>query len=255
MEHSARRAGLVVLAGLILGGLAIAVSSARLGVTTDLGGMFSASLPWKQRQAVFDRAFPQFNDLTVAVINADEPEEAEATAADLAKAMTGSPTINSVVRPDASPYYEKNGLLFLDAKTLGTLLDKTIDAQPFLGQLVADPSARGLFAALSLIGMGVQRGQADITGYAPSLVSFHTTLASALSGKPVPLSWQKLLTGSVGNLAGPYKFVLFQPKLDYGALEPGAAATAAIRAAAAKLEFVASGHARVRIRGSLPLSD
>ncbi len=151
VEHSARRAGLVVLAGLVLGALALAVSSARLGVTTDLGGMFSASLPWKQRQAAFDRAFPQFNDLTVAVINADQPEEAEATAAELAKAMAGNPNVKTVVRPDASPYYEKNGLLFLDAKTLGTLLDKTIDAQPFLGQLVADPSARGLFAALAYV--------------------------------------------------------------------------------------------------------
>ncbi len=255
VEHAARRAGLVVLAGLILGALALALSSTRLGVTTDLDGMFAASLPWKQRQAVYDHAFPQFNDLTVAVINADEPEESEATAIGLVKAMTGNPAIRSVTRPDASPYYEKNGLLFLDTKTLGPLLDKTIDAQPFLGQLVADPSARGLFAALSLIGMGVQRGLADTAGYAPSLAAFHATLAGVLAGKPLPLSWQKLLSGSLGDLAGPYRFVLFQPKLDYGALEPGAAATQAIRAAAAKLEFVASGHARVRITGSVPLSD
>ncbi len=255
MEHSARRAGLVVLAGLVLGGLAVAVSGAKLGVTTDLDGMFAASLPWKQQAAVFDRAFPQFNDLTVAVINADEPEESEATAIGLAKALTGNPAIRTIVRPDGSPYYEKNGLLFLDTKTLGALLDKTIDAQPFLGQLVADPSARGLFAALSLIGMGVQRGLVDTAGYAPSLAAFHTTLASVLAGKNLPLSWQKLLSGSLGDLAGQYRFVLFQAKLDYGALEPGAAATKAIRAAAAKLEFVASGHARVRITGSVPLSD
>ncbi len=255
VEHNARRAGIVVLIGLILGVVALAVSAARLGVTTDLDGMFSASLPWKQRQAVFDRAFPQFNDLTVAVINADTPEEADATAAGLAQAMTGNPRILSVTRPDASPYYAQNGLLFLDTKTLGALLDRTIDAQPFLGQLVADPSARGLFAALSLIGMGVERGAVDTAGYASSLIAFHTTLATVLAGKPEPLSWEKLLSGSVGDLAGPYKFVLFQPKLDYGALEPGGAATQAIRDAAAKLEFVASGHARVRITGSVPLSD
>ena len=255
VEFSARRAALVVLAGLIIGLLAVLLSGARLGVTTDLDGMFAASLPWKQHQATFDHAFPQFNDLTVAVIDADLPEEAEATAAGLAKAMDGNPAIHTVTRPDASPFYTKNGLLFLDTKTLGTLLDKTVDAQPFLGQLVADPSARGLFAALGLIGLGVQRGEANIAGFTPSLNSFHATLASVIAGKPQPLSWQRLLTGSIGDLAGQYKFVLFQPKLDYGALEPGAGATAAIRAAAAKLEFVASGHARVRITGSVPLSD
>ncbi len=80
-------------------------------------------------------------------------------------------------------------------------------------------------------------------------------LASALAGKPEPLSWETLLSGSVADLAGPYRFVLIQPKLDYGALEPGGAATQAIRAAAAKLEFVASGHVHVRITGSVPLAD
>ena len=55
--------------------------------------------------------------------------------------------------------------------------------------------------------------------------------------------------------AGPYRFVLIQPKLDYSALEPGGAATDAMRAAAAKLEFVANGDARVRITGSVPLAD
>ncbi len=255
MQHSARRAGIVVLIGVLLGAGSLALGVTRLGVTTDLDGLFAASLPWKQRQAAFDRAFPQFNNLTVAVIDAQEPEEAEATAAGLAAAMRADPHILSVSRPDASPYYEQNGLLFLDTKTLGTLLDKTIDAQPFLGQLVADPTARGLFAALSLIGMGVERGLADTAGFAPSLEAFHKTLAGVLAGKPEPLSWEKLLSGSLGDLAGPYRFVLFQPKLDYGALEPGGAATAAIRAAAAKLEFVAAGQARVRITGSVPLSD
>jgi hopanoid biosynthesis associated RND transporter like protein HpnN len=254
-ERSARNAALVVAGGILIGILAGTLSVARLGVTTDIDGLFAASLPWKRRAAEFDRAFPQFSDLTVAVIDSTIPEEAEATAAGLAQAMANDPHIKSVTRPDASPYYEKNGFLFLDPKTLQPLLDKTIDAQPFLGQLVADPSARGLFAALSLIGMGVERGEADTEGFAPSLEAFHQTLAAALAGKPEPLSWQKLLTGSLGDLAGPYRFVLFRPKLDYGSLEPGGAATQAIRAAAAKLEFVAAGRARVRITGSVPLAD
>ena len=49
--------------------------------------------------------------------------------------------------------------------------------------------------------------------------------------------------------------MLAQPRLDNGALEPGGAATAAIRAAASKLEFVKSGAARVRITGNVALSD
>ena len=67
---------------------------------------------------------------------------------------------------------------------LGALMDRTIDAQPFLGQLVADPSARGLFAALSLLGMGVVKGEADLTPYLSTLEGFHRAMADALAERP-----------------------------------------------------------------------
>ena len=60
-------------------------------------------------------------------------------------------------------------MLLLDPKQLSDLMDRTIDAQPFLGQLVADPTARGLFSALSLLGIGVTRGDADLGPYLSSL--------------------------------------------------------------------------------------
>ena len=134
------------------------------------------------------------------------------------------------------------------------LLDQTIDAQPFLGQLAADPSARGLFAALSLLGMGVQQGQ-DLAGFAGPLNAFHGALSSAVRGQLQPLSWQRLLAGAASEMGGPYRFVLAQARQDYGALEPGAAATVALRQAAAGQEFVASGLAHVRVTGSVALAD
>ncbi|MEO8714150.1 MAG: MMPL family transporter, partial [Acetobacteraceae bacterium] len=78
---------------------------------------------------------------------------------------------------------------------------------------------------------------------------------SALDGHPKPLSWQSLLGGGVSDLAGKYVFVLAQPKLDFGALQPGGVAVAAIEAAAAELPYVKDGSARVRITGSVALAD
>ena len=80
-------------------------------------------------------------------------------------------------------------------------------------------------------------------------------MAAALAGHPQPLSWTRLIGGSIADLGGPYKFVLAQPRLDLASIEPGGAATAAIRAAADKLEFVKSGDARVRITGNVALAD
>ncbi len=256
VTRACRAAGVTVLLGVLLGALCVFAAYERLGVSTDTDKMFAETLPWRQQGMAFDRAFPQFKDLLVAVVDGTTPEIAEQTAAALAAALSEDKAhFVTVRRPDASPYLEANGLLFLDAKTLGTLLDSTIDAQPFLGQLTADPSARGLFAALGLIGVGLQKGQADLAGFAPSLNAFHAALSGAIAGRAEPLSWENLLAGSLAAQAGPYHFVLARPKLDYGALEPGGDASTALRAVASGLEFVKSGAAHVRLTGDVALAD
>lgn len=256
VRWSRSRRAVVLAVFLVLTLLSLWAAGTRLGITTDTDQLFSSSLPWRQRQIEWDRAFPQFKDLIVAVIDAAIPEEADATAEALQAALRSDTAhFAGARRPDADPYLQRNGLLLLDTPQLGELLDRTIDAQPFLGQLVADPSARGLFAALSLIGIGVRRGEADAATLQPALGAFRDSLRQAADGRPENLSWQTLLAGKTAELAGPYRFVLASPRLDYGAFQPGGAATAALRAAAANLEFVQSGRARVRVTGSVALAD
>ncbi len=251
-----RNALLVVLAWTVLAVFAAWYAAGHLGVSTDTDEMFADSLPWRRQAAAFKAEFPQFTDLLVVVIDAKEPEAAEATAAALAGALAADHThFRSVRRPDASPFLRRQGLLFLDPKQLEGLLERIIDAQPFLGQLAKDPSARGLFAAISLLGKGVVAGQVDLTPYGPALTAFGQAMAEAIDGRPRPLSWTRLIGGNVADLGGPYKFVLAKPILDHGALEPGGAATQAIRDAASGLEFVKSGDARVRITGNVALAD
>ena len=255
-DFARRRAVAVVLAGVLLAVLSVLVAGRYLGVSTDTDLMFSARLPWRQAALRFDREFPQFNNLLVVVIDAAEPEEADATAAELAARLKADPALfKTVTRPDKSAFLDQEGLLFLGTGPLTGVMNQTIDAQPFIGQLVADPSARGLFSALALIGLGVQRGDVDLKPYAPALRSFHAALQASLAGNPAPLSWQTLLGGDLAKLAGKYRFVLVQPALDYGALEPGGRATAALRAIAAGLPFVKDGAAHVRITGQIALSD
>jgi hopanoid biosynthesis associated RND transporter like protein HpnN len=251
-----RHARSVVLGSVLLAALSGLYAAQHLAVSTDTNDLFAASLPWRQRAVAYDRAFPQFRDLLVAVIDAHEPEQADATAAQLAKALAADHAhFLSVSRPDASPFLRKEGLLFLDTKQLSDLLDRTIDAQPFIGQLVADPTARGLFSALALIGIGVSKGDVDLSPYDTALQAFHQAMERALDGHPTPLSWQRLLGGGLSDLAGKYRFVLAQPRQDYRALQPGGAATGAMRAAIADLPFVQAGEARVRITGQVALAD
>ena len=246
----------VVCTGVLLAAFAGWIAWTHLGVSTDTDLLFKDTLPWRRQAAEMNRDFPQFRNLLVAVIDARIPEEADATAAELADRLaTDKSHFLTVRRPDASPFLQKEGLLFLQPKQLSGLMDKTIDAQPFLGQLVADPSARGLFSALSLLGMGVTQADADLSPFLAPIKGFHQAMADALAGHPKPLSWQNLLGGGLSELAGPYHFVLVQPHQDFGALEPGGAATDALRAVIADLPYVKSGDARVRITGQVALAD
>jgi uncharacterized protein len=255
-DFSRRNALAVVLACVALAAFSTWMATHGLGISTDTDQMFAKSLPWRQRAIQFNQNFPQFSDLLVAVIDARIPEEADATAAALAARLSADHAhFISVRRPDASPYLQKEGLLLLDTKQLSDLMDRTIDAQPFLGQLVADPTARGLFSALSLLGMGVTHGDTDLAPYLNPIRGFHQALADALAGHPQPLSWQNLLAGDLSDLAGKYRFVLVQPRQDYGSLEPGGEATKAMSAEIAQLEFVKAGSARVRITGQIALAD
>ena len=251
-----RHALAVILAFALIAAGCIGLAVTRLAVSTDIGGLFSMSLPWKQREAALKRDFPQFSSLIVAVVDARLPEEADATASGLAAALAPDRAhFLSVRQPENSPYLNQEGLLFLPAATLQDLLDKTVDAEPFLGQLAADPSARGLFGALGLIAAGAKHGQLPPASFDPALHAFHDTLAAAIAGHAAPLSWQNLLAGPAAELAGPDRIVLLQPRLDFTSVQPGGAATAAMRDAASRLEFVRNGDAHVHITGDVPLSD
>jgi len=251
-----RNALWVVLAGGFFAIFAAWYADRHLGINTDTDQMFAPSLPWRQRAELFKSYFPQFRDLLVAVIDAREPEEAEDTASALAERLAEDHRhFQSISRPDASPFLKQEGMLFLETPQLESLLDRTIDAQPFLGELAQDPGARGVFKSLSLLGTGVVEGKADLAPYQKALTAFHHAMADVIAGRPHPLSWTRLLGGDLADLGGKYKFVLVQPKLDLASIEPGGAATGAMREVAAGLEFVRSGDARVRITGSVALAD
>ena len=160
VDRCCRNAWRVVLAASVLAAFAGWYSAGHLGISTDTDLMFAESLPWRQRAEAFKAEFPQFRDLLVAVIDAREPEEAEATASELAEALGRDPAhFLTVRRPDALPFFKQEGLLFLDPPELEKVLDRTIDAQPFIGELAKDPDARGLFAALGLLGQGWNRAR------------------------------------------------------------------------------------------------
>jgi uncharacterized protein len=229
IERCRRNALAVVITAILFGMFAVTYAVGHLALSSETDLLFSPDLPWRQRAAAFKAEFPQFQNLLVAVIDAREPEEAEATAAALEQALLADRVnFQTVQRPDAFPFLRQEGMLFLDRGKLEATLDRIIDAQPFLGTLANDPSARGLFAALGLLGQGVERQHANVAAQRGALSAVRYAIADALDGHPHPLSWMRLLAGDTAN-SEPYKFVLAQPRLNNAEIEPGGAALRAMR--------------------------
>ena len=255
-SHSRRRAPVVLLAGILLAFLAGWLGATRIGVSTDTDTLFSASLPWRQRQIAWDAAFPQFRNLLVAVIDADEPEEAEASAADLAKALAADKAqFASVTRPDASPYLERNGLLFLDPEDPGVAARPhhrctTLPWPAGRGPQRARP-VRGAEPAGDGGGAGGRRSRvlcAGAAGLSPVACRCRGgSSGAAVVGESVGRAgcrtgWQIPLRAGPGP-----------PRFHRAAA--GAAATQVLRDAISRLEFVRSGAAHVRVTGSVALAD
>ncbi len=225
-----------------------------LSIDTDTNTLFAANLPWRQAQITEAKNFPQFDGLIVAVVRGATPEEAAETARALDAAVSADKTDFRDSRyPAGSAFYAHDGLLLLPVPQLAKLLNAIIVAQPFLGQLAADPSARGLFTGLSLIAQGVQMGAADPAPYNTALSGVRAALRGAADGHPQPLSWQALLDNAPGETEP--EFVLIHPVLQLGTLQPGGIATAAMMRIARALPDVAAGRAQVTYTGQVPLAD
>ncbi len=249
-----RRAWLVVMASCLLAAAGLFYTAGHLRIDTDTTHMFAPSLPWRQAQIAEARNFPQFNQLIVAVVRGATPEEAAETARALTAALNADKAdFHDARYPAGASFYRQDGLLLLPVDQLAKLLNSIVAAQPFLGELAADPSARGLFTGLGLVAQGVQYGQANLTPYDAALIGVKDALMQAAAGTPLPLSWQALLGGNLGQQDA--EFVLAHPVLNQGTLQPGGVATAALMRIADALPDVKSGRVSVDYTGQIPLSD
>lgn len=248
-----RYAVITVLLFLAAAAAGLTYTARNLAIDTDTDHLFADSLPWRQAQIEADKNFPQFNDLIAAVVRADTPEEASETAVALNAALNADKqNFISSSYPAGSSFYQNEGLLLLPPGDLATLLGQIVAAQPFLGQLAAQPSAVGLLTGLGLIAQGVDAG-ANITPYNGALAGVRENFQAAANGKPQPLSWQSLIMGNMGQQDA--EFVLAHPKLEQATLQPGGKATASLVKIAAELPDVKSGRATVNYTGQIPLSD
>ncbi len=253
---SCRYAWPLVLATVALAIAAGVYSAGHIAMDTDSGRLFSPNLPWRERERVYDAAFPQQTKLIAVIVDGQTPELAESATAELAQRLaTDHDQFLRIERPDGGPFFARNGMLFLSKDEVEKTTQDIIAAQPLLGSLAADPSLRGVMDTLSNLADGVIHGDAKFSDVETPFRNLADTLQAMIAGKFQPLSWRTLIAGRPPKLREIRHTILVQPKLEFGALEPGAKASAAIRQMAADLGLTPDSGVRVRLTGSIPLSD
>ncbi len=244
------RAVLLALALALLSALAV---GSRFTMNTDTDALFPPDLPWRLTEERIAGAFPQRERVIAVVVDGETGDAADRAAAGLAEALARRRELFlSIERPDALPFFRRNGLLFLETEEVRRTTERIIAAQPLLGTLAADPSLRGLSTALGLILQGIERGDATLADLAAPLAALAPAAEAAAAGRTVPPDWAALFTGRAPDPQALRRFVLVRPRLDFSALSPGATAADAIRDATAHLDIPGT---RFRMTGAIPMAD
>lgn len=246
----------VLLVALLLAAAALLYTARHFAITTDTAELIATDLIYRQHEIAYDAAFPQFQDVIVAVLDGATPELADASAGRLVEALRAQPTLFRVARqPDGGAFFARHGLLLLPTARVQATMEQLVRAQPFLGPLAADPSLRGVMGVIETALQGVESGQAKLDDITPAMTAIAGTAEAALAGRPAFFSWRNLIAGSAAGSRETRRILLVQPVMDYTALQPGAAASAAIRDTARRLGLDPAHGVTLRLTGPVPLAD
>ena len=255
VTYCVRHSTWVIVAALVLAALSTIYTVRHFAIDTDINNLISDRLPWRQNEIAFQRAFPQTVELILVDVSAPSPEAAKTAARGVLQALTKQPDLFHSVRDQLdSPFFSRNGLLFLPPDQLAHYLGELSNAQPLLSGLMRDPSLRGLVQALVGVLDYAKQGYVSNDDMARPLNLAAATLEGVGQGEPVEFSWRTLVRGDPRPL-DLHRFVEVRPFLDQSALEPGGKATATIRGILSQLDLKAKYGADASLTGPVIISD
>ncbi len=253
-----RRAWLVIALSTVLGVISGVYAVQHFAINTDINKLISPDLAWRKRDLAFEKAFPHHLHSILAVVDAPTPELASQAASALVERLAANKEqILKITQPGGGEFFRRNGLLFLPTEEAEKVAKQLTQAEPLIAQLATDASLRGLVEVLQMGLTGVELEKITLDSMVRPLTVTAETVEAVQAGKTANFSWHELLNPSKPDdpVNSKRKFIDIQPKLDFTALEPGHAATAAIRKAAEDLKLATDYGARLRLTGPVRIAD
>jgi uncharacterized protein len=244
----------VVIAAALLAGISTYYAVSHFAITTNVNQLVSSKSPAFARESTFEREFPA-RDI-VAVVESPTPELAKEASERLVHRLSGERDhIRRIWDSEDPQFFSRNGLLYLPMDQVAQTTQRLERAEPVLAALAADPSLRGIVDVLRLGAEATVAGQIKPDSLDWPLLLAERTLADVLADRPASFSWQVLVQGHRADPSQLRHFVQVEPILNFAALRPGRAASTTVLRAAAELKLAEDFQAKVRLTGSVPISD
>lgn len=253
VARAVRRAGdkasarpiLTFLLAALLVALAGLVTSRHIAVDTDSSRMLSDELPHRQREAALNAAFPGLNARLVVVIDAPDADSADLFAARLKAAIEKHPDLLEAPFVAAlDPWFQRNGLLYMDDAALDSMLAKLSRAGPLLGTLAAEPTLSAYFASLAEGVVDADRIAGGEESLSRILLETDRSVRARLAGEGRPIPFSALFAPE--DEAAVRRILTVVPKLDFTRFQPARPARDALDAAVAEAR-AAPGLSAVRV--------
>lgn len=256
VRYCTRHAWPVIATSLVVAVAAGFYTARNFAITSDITKLISPRSEWHQREVAFDAAFPGGHESILIVIDAPTQELASQAGTALATRLAERPELFPSVRDlGGDEFFARNALLFPPVEELEQTTKQIGAVAPLIRVLAVDPNWRGLAQAVSFSLTGVQRGMVTLDGLANAYTPAADVVDEVIAGRFASFSWHRLLKQRPPAANELRRLIKVQPVLDYAALEPGAAATDAIRQTAADLKLAEQYGARVRLTGPVPIAD
>lgn len=242
----------VLFFALLAAGVSLCYTLTHLRLNTNSEDLLSKDLPFRQTQKAFEKAFPQFSDNLLVVVDGNTPDEARDGALRLVRRFAErKDLLKSVYLPEARRFFRENGLLYQDLAELQELADNLARVQPFLSELAADQSLRGLFTLLKRALTEPEEGEDLDLDFAFKRIA--AALRADREGRHHRLSWEELMSGKDSSPEDRRAVIVVIPFLDYHSLLPGERAIQAVRTIIQELNLVPETGVRVRLTGDIAL--
>lgn len=248
---SARRGWLTLCGALVFAAASLVFVATSLQFDSDKESLVADTAPFKQRNAAFDRAFPQFLNSLIMVIDAPTSAQAQDLAELINVRLEAAPDrYRSVYFAEGDPFFRQNGLLYLSPEELEERVDLFANAEPALAAIAANPTLKGVFDLLHL-GIEARETGEKLPLSFERLTSDLATLALSLTEGNSGDHFGGFLDTSEENQR---RIITVQPTLDYSAQSAERAAMQDLRRLLADPAFQDEG-VRIRLTGRVALAD